>query len=40
MELKRTHFATVISNKGFNVISIYYLEFIAIKGNKFLIISG
>jgi hypothetical protein len=39
-ELKRTRFATVISNKGFNVISIYYLKFITIKGNKFLIISG
>jgi hypothetical protein len=40
IKLKRTHFATVISNKGLNVISIYYLEFIIIKGNKFLIISG
>jgi hypothetical protein len=34
------HFATVINNKGFNIISIYYLKFIIIKGNKFLIISG
>jgi hypothetical protein len=30
----------VISNKGLNVISIYCLKFIIIKGNKFLIISG
>jgi hypothetical protein len=40
IELKRTHFAIVINNKGLNVISIYCFKFIAIKGNKFLIISG
>jgi hypothetical protein len=40
IKLKRTHFAIIISNKGFNIISIYYLEFITIKSNKFLIISG
>jgi hypothetical protein len=40
IELKRTRFATVISNKGLNIISIYYFKFIIIKGNKFLIISG
>jgi hypothetical protein len=33
-------FTIVINNKGFNIISIYYLEFITIKGNKFLIISN
>jgi hypothetical protein len=32
--------AIVISNKGLNIISIYYLKFITIKGNKFLIISN
>jgi hypothetical protein len=40
IELKRTRFATVISNKGLNIISIYYFKFIIIKGNKFLIISS
>jgi hypothetical protein len=30
----------VISNKGLNIISIYYLKFIIIKGNKFLIINN
>ena len=40
MELKRTLFAIIISNKGFNIISIYCFKFIIIKGNKFLITSG
>ena len=39
-ELKRTRFTIVISNKRFNVISIYYFKFIIIKSNKFLIISN
>jgi hypothetical protein len=30
----------VISNKGLNIIGIYYLKFIIIKGNKFLIINN
>jgi hypothetical protein len=40
LSIKRTRFAIVISNKGFNIINIYYLKFIIIKGNKFLIISN
>ena len=40
IKLKRTRFSTVISNKGLNIISIYYFKFIIIKGNKFLITSG
>jgi hypothetical protein len=39
-KLKRTCFATIINNKYLNIISIYCLEFITIKGNKFLIISN
>jgi hypothetical protein len=34
------HFGIIINNKGFNIISIYYLKFIIIKGNKFLIINN
>jgi hypothetical protein len=30
-ELKRTRFTIIINNKGFNIISIYYLKFIIIK---------
>jgi hypothetical protein len=39
-KLKRTRFVIVINNKYFNIISIYCLKFIIIKGNKFLIISS
>jgi hypothetical protein len=39
-ELKRTRFATIVNNECLNVISIYCLEFITIKGNKFLITSS
>jgi hypothetical protein len=39
-KLKRTRFAIVINNKYLNIISICYLKFIIIKGNKFLITSS
>jgi hypothetical protein len=39
-ELKRIYFVIVVNNKYLNIISICCLEFIIIKGNKFLITSS